>query len=253
MTATTEPTEAPAPAGAALVLGASGGIGAAVVAALAAEGRPTAVGYHSGRDRAQRVVRDIEERGGVASLAEGDVTTEVGVLAAFDAAERLGPLEVVVCCVGGWGYTRLAELTVEEMDQAYALNLRSALLVLREGARRVVEDGRIVLVSSASVDVAPARQATYAAAKAGLEAAARVAAKELAPRRITVNVVRPGATDTETLRASTSVKAIEAMANANAMRRLGTPQDIADVVLLLCAPRARWVTGVILDATGGLR
>jgi 3-oxoacyl-[acyl-carrier protein] reductase len=126
------------------------------------------------------------------------------------------------------------------------------LLALRESARRVVDGGRVVLLSSAAAQLAPARQSTYAAAKAGLEAAARVAAKEVAARGITVNVVRPGATDTEALRRGTSPKAIEAMSGANAMRRLGTPDDIAGAVLMLCAADSGWVTGAVIDATGGL-
>ena len=108
------------------------------------------------------------------------------------------------------------------------------------------------MLSSAPADVAPAKQSKYAATRAGLEAAARVAAKELASRGITVNVVRPGATDTETLRAGTSDRAIEAMATSNAMRRLGTPDDIAGAVMMLVSPDAAWVTGAIIDATGGL-
>ena len=116
--------------------------------------------------------------------------------------------------VGAWTYTRLADLTVEELDHSWALNLTSAILALRESARRVRDGGSIVIVSSVVVAVAPARQVSYAAAKAGLEAAVRVAAKELASKRIRVNAVRPGATDTPGLRGSTSRKAIEAMSTA---------------------------------------
>lgn len=185
-------------------------------------------------------------------MAQADVTTDRSASDAFAQALTLGPLTVVVHCVGGWDYPKIAELTEAEIDRALALNLRSALLVLRESARHVAEEGRVVLLSSVAADVARARQSTYAAAKAGLEAAASVAAKELASRGITVNVVRPGATDTETLRAGTSDRAIEAMATSNAMRRLGTPDDIAGAVMMLVSPDAAWVTGAIIDATGGL-
>ncbi|MEV7384349.1 SDR family oxidoreductase [Streptomyces lydicus] len=235
----------------ALVLGGGGGIGAAVSRRLAAD-HAVAVGCRHGVERARRLAEDLVARGGVAEVVQSDATTEEGVVAAFDAAERLGSLRVVVHCVGGWDYPRITELTEKSIDEAIALNLRSALLVLRESARRVTDGGRVVLLSSAAAQLAPARQSTYAAAKAGVEAAARVAAKEVAARGIAVNVVRPGATDTERLREGTSPRAIEAMAGANAMRRLGTPDDIAGAVLMLCGEDSRWITGVVVDATGGL-
>jgi 3-oxoacyl-[acyl-carrier protein] reductase len=236
----------------ALVLGGGGGIGAAVTSRLA-ESHDVVVTYHAHEERAERLREELGRGGAAVELVRADVTTEEGVLAAFDAAEARGVLAVVVDCVGGWDYPRLTDLTAEGIDASLALNLRSALLVLRESARRVADDGRVVMVSSAAADVAPARQSTYAAAKAGLEAATRVAAKELGARRVAVNAVRPGATDTEYFRAVTSPRAIEAMAGANAMRRLGTPEDVAAVVALLCSRDAAWVTGAVVDATGGLR
>lgn len=237
---------------AALVLGGSGGIGAAVSRRLA-ETHPLAIAFHSHRERAEALRDELVDQGATVELVQSDATTEEGVVAAFDRVESLGELSVVVGCVGGWDYPKLAELTAASIDASLDLNLRSALLVLREAARRVVDEGRVVMLSSAAADVAPARQATYAAAKAGLEAATRVAAKELAGRRVTVNAVRPGATDTPYFRDVTSPRAIEAMAGANAMRRLGTPEDVAGAVMMLCSKDSAWVTGAVLDATGGLR
>ena len=163
-------------------------------------------------------------------------TTDRGASDAFAQALTLRTLTVVVHCVGEWDYPKIAELTEAEIDRALALNLRSALLPLRESARHVADGVRVVLLLSVATDVAPAKQWKYVAAKAGLEAAA----KELASRGITVNVVRPGATDTENLRAGTSNRAIEAMATSNAMRRLGTPDDIAGAVMMLVSPDAAW-------------
>jgi 3-oxoacyl-[acyl-carrier protein] reductase len=88
--------------------------------------------------------------------------------------------------------------------------------------------------------------------KAGIEGATRVTAKELGRRSITVNIVRPGATDTDTLHATTDESAIGAMSKANALRRLAAPQDIAQAVSWLASAESGWITGATIDATGGL-
>lgn len=238
----------------ALILGGSSGIGAAVVRALLRDGHDVAVGHHSGGERAAELVSEATTAGRTGVAVRADVRTEDGVVGAFvQAEEQLGGLDVVVHSVGDWTYTKLAELTVEEMDESWVLNLRSVLLTLREAARRLRDGGRVVVLSSAVADLAPARQISYAAAKGGLETAVRVAAKELGRRGITVNAVRPGATDTPALRRTTSEKAIEAMSGAPTLGRLGRPDDVADVVTFLCGDGGRWVTGSVLDATGGLR
>ncbi|MDN5757195.1 MAG: SDR family oxidoreductase [Tomitella sp.] len=235
----------------ALVIGGGGGIGGAVSRRLAAD-HAVVVGYRDRAERAEEVAAAIAADDGVAETVGADVRTSEGVSAALDAAEALGPLRTIVHCAGAWDFTRVTELTQEGLDEDYRTNLRSALLTLAAGGNRVSDGGRIVMLSSAAAYMAPGRQVSYAAMKAGLEAGSRAASKELGKRQITVNVVRPGSTDTERLRSSTAERAIEAMSNAPALKRLGTPDDIADAVEFLVSEKARWVTGAVLDATGGL-
>lgn len=235
----------------ALVIGGGGGIGAAVCGMLAAD-HAIAVGYRDNAARATAVVEKIAVAGGRAVAVGADVSTDAGVAAAFAAARELGDLRVVVHAAGAWDFTRVTELTADLVARDFVTNLQSALLVLGAAGRELADGGRVVLMSSAAAHLAPARQASYSAMKAGLEAAARVAAKELGARGITVNVVRPGATDTQRLRDTTSEKAIEAMSSANALRRLGSPDDVARVAAWLVCPDAGWVTGSVVDANGGL-
>lgn len=142
---------------------------------------------------------------------------------------------------------------MQELDDAWALNARSVALVLQECGRRLPDGGAVVVVSSAAAEPAPARQTSYVMARAAAEAAVRVAAKELGRQGIRVNAVRPGATDTPQLRATTGEEAIEAMARAPVLRRLGQAEDRASVIAFLLGPEARWMTGTVIEATGGLR
>jgi 3-oxoacyl-[acyl-carrier protein] reductase len=231
-----------------LVLGGSSGIGAATVRRLAADGVPVLFTHRTGGDRAQELCAEL---GAGVRTVSCDVRDPGSLTAAFDAAGE--DLVGVVHCAGTWTYTRLADLTLEELDDAWALNGRSVLLTLQHAGRLLPEGGAVVVVSSVAAELAPARQASYVMTKAAAEAAVRVGAKELGRQGIRVVAVRPGATDTPQLRAGTSEKAIEAMAGAPALRRLGDPDDLAGVIAFLLGPDARWVTGTIVEATGGLR
>lgn len=235
-----------------LVLGGSSGIGEATVRRLAADGASVVLTHLTGEDRAAALCAELGD--GVRTV-RCDVRDPDQLAAAFAAAAGSpdAPLQGVVHCAGGWTYTRLADLTVEELDDAWALNGRSVALTLQQAGRHLTGGGSVVVVSSVAAELAPARQTSYVMAKAAAEAAVRVGAKELGRQGIRVTVVRPGATDTPQLRAGTSEKAIEAMAGAPALRRLGEPADLAGIIAFLLGPDAGWVTGTVVEATGGLR
>ncbi|TQN42760.1 3-oxoacyl-[acyl-carrier protein] reductase [Blastococcus colisei] len=234
--------------GVVLVLGGSSGIGAALVRRLAAGGRSVVFTHRTGAERAADLVAEL---GGRVRTVPCDVRRPEDLTAAFDAAGET--LTGVVHCAGAWTYTRLDELTLDELDDSWALNARSVALTLQEAGRRLSDGGSVVVVSSVAAELAPARQTSYVMGKAAAEAAVRVAAKELGRQGIRVNAVRAGATDTPQLRATTGEAAIEAMAKAPALRRLGDPDDVAAVITFLLGADAGWMTGTVVEATGGLR
>lgn len=236
------------PRGTVLVLGGSSGIGRAVVRGLAAGGNSVVFTHHTGAERAQSLCADV---GGGARTVRCDVRRPEEVVAAFDEAGE--DLIGVVHCAGAWTFTRLDELSVEELDESWSLNARSVAVTLQEAGRRLPEGGAVVVVSSAATVVAPARQMSYVMGKAAAEAAVRVAAKELGRKGIRVNAVRPGATDTPQLRSTTSDAAIEALAKAPVLGGLGNADDVASVITFLLSRGSTWVTGTVVDATGGLR
>jgi 3-oxoacyl-[acyl-carrier protein] reductase len=235
----------------ALVTGSSRGIGAAIARRLADDGASVILHARTGRDRADALAQEIRAGGGAASvvmgdLAEGDSATRV-VREAFGVH---GALDILVLNAGG-GSSGMAEtLTVETIDKVLALNLRATILAGSEFARLTQSPhGRIVFISSGMATHAAPGVSVGAAAKAGSEAFIRSLAQELGVRGITCNSVAPGCTRTEMIAGQTWPDQVPPW---TALRRLGEPEDIADVVAFLASDEARWLTGLTLAANGGL-
>jgi 3-oxoacyl-[acyl-carrier protein] reductase len=156
----------------AVVFAGSGGIGAAISEELAVT-HEVVVGYHHNHRRAETQVDRISAKSGTAIACGADATTADAVNESLSAAEGLGPLPTVVHCVGAGDYPRVTDLDENAIDCAYHTHLRSALLTLSAAALRVVDHGRIIMVSRDAAYPAPARPAAYVAMKAGLQGAPR--------------------------------------------------------------------------------
>jgi 3-oxoacyl-[acyl-carrier protein] reductase len=137
-------------------------------------------------------------------------------------------------------------------DAVMAVNARSVFQTVRHAARAMRKNGRIVNISTLNTTRPAPGTAVYVTSKGAIEQLTKVAAIELGGRGITVNVVCPGATDTDLLRHTNPPEALEQVAALTPLGRLGQPGDIADVVALLVSSDARWITGQIIQATGGL-
>ncbi|MFO7188410.1 MAG: SDR family oxidoreductase [Pseudomonadota bacterium] len=237
---------------AAIVTGGSRGIGEAVALRLARDGFAVAVSCASDSEKAEAVVRRIEERGGRAIAVRGDVAEPADVAALFDAAQRaFGGVDVVVNSAGIMHNAPIAEGDLDRFDRQIRTNLRGTYVVFAEAAKRVREGGRIIALSTSVIAKAFPAYGAYIASKAGVEGLVHVLANELRGRNITVNAVAPGPVATELFFHGKSEAQIEQIAKMTPLERLGTPEDIANVVSFLAGPDGAWVNGQVLRANGG--
>ena len=234
----------------ALVTGGAGGIGRAIVAALAADGHRVVSGDIASQDG-----------GGDATLAlRLDVTDSASVDEAAARAEReLGPVEILVNTAGWDEFHPFVETDEAFWDRIIELNFKGCLRVCRRVVPGMVEReyGRVVNISSDAARVGSSQEAVYAGAKAAQVAFGKTLAREVARRGVTVNTVCPGPTETPLLMGllgagEESAKMVEALRRAVPMRRLGQPADVAAAVAFLVTEEAGYITGQTLSVSGGL-
>ncbi len=236
----------------AVVTGASGGIGRAVAERLAADGTTVVVHYAGNAGRAQEVVDAVTAAGAEAVAVRADVADETEVAALFDAAEEAyGGVDVVVNTAGIMLLSPLAELSLDDFDRMHRTNVRGTFVVSQQAARRLRPGGALVNFSSSVVELALPTYAAYAATKGAVDAMTAILAKELRGRDVTVNAVAPGPTATPLFLDGKPQEAVDQLASMAPLERLGTPEDVAEVVAFLAGP-ARWVNGQVLLANGGI-
>ena len=236
----------------AIVTGGSGGIGRAVAERLGSEGMNVVVHYSSSHDRAEKVVSSILSAGGTAMAVGGDVADHQDMVALFDEAERVyGGVDVVVHTAGVLFLAPLSEMNLDDLDRTIRVNVRGTFVVDQQAVRRVRRGGAIINFSTSVNQRAVPSYSAYSASKGAVDAMTMILAKELKGRDVTVNAIAPGPTATPMFLGSRAQAAVDALAAAPALERLGAPTDIADIVAFLAGP-ARWIYGQVIYADGGM-
>jgi 3-oxoacyl-[acyl-carrier protein] reductase len=237
----------------AVVTGGSRGIGRAVSLRLAQDGFAVVVNYARDAAAAEEVVAAITAAGGRAVPVRADVADEHAVAELFDRAEQVfGAVDVVVNCAGRLALSPIADLDPAMLDAVYRTNIRGAFVVAQQAARRLRAGGSFVGFSTSVVGTAFPAYGAYAASKAAVESITLILARELRGQDITVNTVAPGPTATDMFLEGKTPEQIDQLAKAAPLERLGTPQDIAQVVAFLASPAGHWVNGQVLRANGGM-
>ncbi|TPM06554.1 SDR family oxidoreductase [Mesorhizobium sp. B2-3-11] len=238
---------------AAIVTGASKGIGAAIARRLARDGIAVVVNYARGQAEAEALVRAIEADGGKAIAVQADIADPAGIASLFDAGEKaFGGIDILINNAGIMKLSPIAQADDAFFDTQVAINLGGVFRGMREGAKRLRDGGRIVNFSSSVVGLYQPGYGVYAATKAAVEAMTHILAKELGARAITVNAVAPGPVETALFTDGKSPAQIEATAKMIPLGRLGQPDDIAGVVSFLAGPDSGWINGQIIRANGGV-
>ncbi len=240
----------------AVVTGASKGIGAGIAKTLAAAGAAVVVNYSSDKQGADAAVAAIEQAGGKAVAVQANVSQAADVDRLFaETVQAYGQVDILVNNAGVFSFAPLEAIAEDEFHRQFNTNVLGTILTTQAAARHFGPNGGSIvnLTSVASVAAMPT-SGVYSASKSAVDTLTRIFAMELAPKKIRVNAVAPGMTQTEGFEAMNMPDEMaDAMAASIPMGRVGQPKDIAQSVLFLASDDAAWVTGERLTASGGQR
>jgi 3-oxoacyl-[acyl-carrier protein] reductase len=239
----------------ALVTGASRGIGSAVVKLFAEQGANIVVNYVSDESAATQTVADAEACGVQALAIRADVSTvEDGNRLVEKTVEHFGRLDFLVCNAGIWEGREVEAISEELWDRTQAINLKGTWTVCRAAVpvMKRQEFGRIVIVSSTAGQRGEANVSNYAASKGGQISFTKSLAPELAPYGINVNCVAPGWVETDMNNGVFDDESrLESILKTIPLRKIGSPEEIAAPIVLLCSSWASYITGEVLNVNGG--
>jgi 3-oxoacyl-[acyl-carrier protein] reductase len=241
----------------AVVTGASKGIGAGIAKGLAAEGASVVVNYASSKEGADRVVAEITAHGGKAVAVQGDVANAADVKRLFaETKKAFGQLDVLVNNAGVYQFAALDAITEGDFHRMFNTNVLGLLLATQEAEKLFGADGGSVInIGSTATSITPPTSTVYTATKGAVDMVTRVLAKELGPKKIRVNSINPGMVETEGVHTAGFIgsdfqKQFEGI---TPLGRIAQPDDITPIAVFLASADSGWLTGELIQASGGLR
>ncbi|MBE1444357.1 MULTISPECIES: SDR family oxidoreductase [unclassified Paenibacillus] len=236
----------------AIVTGASRGIGRQVAIQLARSGAKVVVNYTSNQEKANEVVKTIEQSGGEAAAIRADVSKVKEVESLFlETIERFGRLDILVNNAGIMERMPISDVTEEMFDQNFAVNVKGTYFACQQAMKHMAKGGTIINFSTSVAGAMLPEYSIYAATKGAVEQLTRQLAKEFGPKDIVINCIAPGQVATELFLNGKSPELVDSYRRMNAFGRLGEPEDIANAVELLVSDKARWITGQTIRSNGG--
>ena len=244
----------------ALVTGASRGLGRNIALAMAARGADVILTYRERKADGEEVAAEIEALGRKAVALQLDVSSTAGFAAFADSVRaalasewQRESFDFLVNNAGVESSAPFVEMSEENFDHLYNVHLKGVYFLTQRLLPLIADGGRIVCTSTGLARFAIPGYSAYAAMKGAVEVLSRYLAKELGPRRIGVNVVAPGAIETDFTAAHLARPGVrEMIASATALGRVGVPEDIGGVVAFLCSEEGRWVNAQRVEASGGV-
>ena len=236
-----------------LVTGSSRGIGAEIAQQFAKLGANVVVNYSGSKGNAEEVVNAIITKGGKAIAVQADVSKPEDVARLFDSAiAHFGKSDILENNAGIMLNSFIKDTTDDVFDKQMNVNVKGVFNTLREGATKLADNGSIINFSSTVTRTIFPTYGIYSATKAAVEQMSKVFAKEIGSRGINVNCVLPGPTSTELFLKGKPEEVIAKLASTNAFNRLGTPEDIAKIVVLLASDESKWISAQSIGVNGGM-
>jgi len=239
----------------AIVTGASKGIGAGIAKALGAAGAAVVVNYASGASDADKVVSEIQSQGGKAIAVQADMSNSADVRRLFDDAKsQFGTIDILVNNAGLAVFEMIEDLTEEAFHKQFNLNVLGYLLASQQAVKHMGEQGGSIINISSILSTDPyLASSVYAATKGAVDTITLALARELGARKIRVNAILPGHTNTPATAGNFDGEFGEKLIAGTPLGRFGEPEDIAPLAVFLASEDAHWITGESIRASGGVR